>query len=168
MPAEPKSAIAIRFASVDDVPLILAFVRDLAEYERRADHVVATEEDLRRTLFGDRPAAEVLFAEIGAEAVGFALFFGTYSTFVGKPGFYLEDLYVQPEYRGRGVGQRLLKELAVLAVERGCARIDWSVLDWNESAITFYQQLGALPQGEWQTYRLTGDALEKLARRTIS
>ncbi len=148
------------------MPLILECIRGLAEYERLPHEVVATEERLRRTLFGARPAAEVLLAHRGAEPAGFALFFHNYSTFLGLPGIYLEDLFVRPEHRGGGVGRRLLAELARLAVERGCGRLEWSVLDWNESAIGFYRRLGAVAMDEWTVFRLTGDALERLSRET--
>jgi GNAT superfamily N-acetyltransferase len=155
-------------ATAAEVPLILRFVKDLAEYERLAGDVVATEETLGATLFGAEPAAEVVLAYVGAEAAGFALFFHTYSTFLARRGLYLEDLFVRPEWRGRGVGRRLLAYLAAVAVERGCGRLEWSVLDWNESAIRFYEGLGARPMAEWTVYRLTGEALGELARDTAS
>jgi len=154
----------IRAATADDVPLILRFIRGLAEYERLADQVVATEDGLRETLFGARPYAEVVIAEDGGEPAGFALFFHNYSTFLGRPGIYLEDLYVLPELRGRGVGRALLAHLARLAVERGCGRLEWWVLDWNEDAIRFYRALGAEPMDDWTVFRVAGDALERLAR----
>lgn len=146
-----------------DVPLILEFVRGLAEYERLPHAVVATEERLQQTLFGAHPAAEVLLAHRGAEPAGFALYFHNYSTFLARSGIYLEDLFVRPEFRGAGVGRRLLAELARLAVERGCHRLEWSVLDWNEPAIGFYRRLGAVAMDEWTVFRLTGDALGALA-----
>jgi GNAT superfamily N-acetyltransferase len=158
--------VTIRAARVDDAPMILTFIKELAEYERLAHTVVATEESLRQTLFGPRPAAEVLLAEIAGEAVGLALFFANYSTFVGRAGIYLEDLYVRPSVRGRGAGRALLVHLAKLAVERGCGRLEWSVLDWNEPAIQFYKSIGAQPLEEWTMYRLVGDAISKLAEAT--
>ncbi|HEX5724623.1 MAG TPA: GNAT family N-acetyltransferase [Longimicrobiaceae bacterium] len=162
MPDE-GSALAIRPATEADTPLVLRFIRELAEYERLAHEVRATEEELRRTLFGPRPAAEVVIAEAGDEPVGFALFFPNYSTFLGQPGIYLEDLYVRPEARGRGTGRALLAHLAQLARERGCGRLDWAVLDWNEPAIRFYRALGARALDDWTTFRLTGEALDRLA-----
>src|SRR2546423_3576245 len=138
----------IRAATEADVPLILRCIRELAEYERLAHEVVATEDVLRETLFGARPYAEVVIAEDGGEAVGFALFFHNYSTFLGRPGIYLEDLYVRPQARGRGVGRALLAHLARLTVERRCGRLEWWVLDWNEDAIRFYRSLGAQPMDE--------------------
>lgn len=157
--------MTIRPATGADVPLILDFIRGLAEYERLPHEVVATEERLRRTLFGARPAAEVLLAYCGTEPAGFALFFHNYSTFLALPGIYLEDLFVRPEHRGSGIGGRLLAELARLAVDRGCGRLEWSVLDWNEPAIRFYQRLGAVAMDDWTVYRVTGEALERLAGR---
>ena len=153
----------IRPATRADVPVILAFIRDLAEYERLPHEVVATEAALDETLFGDRPAAEVRIATLGGEAVGFALFFHTYSTFLARRGLYLEDLFVRPDARGHGVGRALLAALARLAVERGCGRLEWSVLDWNASAIGFYRALGAAPMDDWTVFRLTGDALARVA-----
>ena len=154
--------IRIRSAGVDDVPLILSFIRDLAEYEKLPHEVVATEDLLRRALFGSRPFAEVLIASLGEEPVGFALFFHNFSTFLGLPGIYLEDLFVRPAARGQGVGRQLLTHLARLARERGCGRLEWAVLDWNEPAMKFYRALGAKPNDDWTIFRLTGDALEKL------
>lgn len=155
----------IKPATVEDVPLILAFIRKLAEYERLADKVVATEEGLRAALFGVRPYAEVVIGYDESEPVGFALFFHNFSTFVGKPGIYLEDLYVDEERRGQGFGKALLAHLAKLAVERGCGRVEWAVLDWNEPSINFYKSLGAVPMDEWTVFRVSGDALEKLANQ---
>jgi GNAT superfamily N-acetyltransferase len=146
-----------------DVPLILRFVRELAEYERLADQVVATEDGLRATLFGAEPKAEVVFAMVDGVEAGFALFFHNYSTFHGRLGIYLEDLYVRPELRGRGIGGALLRHLAQLALARGCARIEWSVLDWNESALAFYRSIGAKPIDGWTVHRIDGEALTKLA-----
>jgi GNAT superfamily N-acetyltransferase len=158
-------SIAIRPAALADVPLILAFIRELAEYERLTHEVIATEDSLRRTLFGDRPYAECLIASVDGEAAGFALFFHNYSTFLGRPGIYLEDLYVRPDARRRGLGLALLVRLARLALERGCGRLEWAVLDWNEPALAFYRRLGALPMDEWTVHRLAGAPLEVLARR---
>src|SRR5580658_8059646 len=155
--------ITIRPATEQDVPLIRDFILDLARYERLEHEMVATEEGLRKTLFGERRYAEVVFACVGDDPVGFALFFHNYSTFLGKPGIYLEDLFVRPEARGHGVGKRLLAWLAALALERGCARLDWAVLDWNEPSIGFYKGLGAVALDDWMTMRLTGEALERLA-----
>lgn len=154
----------IRFATERDVPLILKFIRGLAEYEKLTHEVTATEELLRRTLFGDRQVAEVIVGDYEGEPVGFALFFHNFSTFLGRPGIYLEDLFVKPEARGRGFGRVLLTYLAKLARERNCGRVEWSVLDWNEPAIGFYKSLGATPMEEWTIYRLTGGALEKQAQ----
>ena len=155
--------IAIRPATQDDVRLVLSFIRELAEYERLADAVVATEDDLSQALFGERPAAEVLIATLDGETVGFALYFQTFSTFVGRPGIYLEDLFVRPEARGYGVGKALLARRAAIARDRKCGRLEWSVLDWNESAIGFYRKLGAVPMDEWTVFRLHGEALSTLA-----
>lgn len=155
--------IRIRNAVAADVPTILRFIRALAEYERLSHEVVATEAQLSATLFGARPGAEVLIAELDGHSTGFALFFQNYSTFLAQPGIYLEDLFVLPENRGRGVGRALLAELAAIAVERGCGRFEWSVLDWNEPALKIYRALGAVPMSEWTVQRLTGDALKRLA-----
>jgi GNAT superfamily N-acetyltransferase len=159
----PTSAITLRAATVADTPQIFAFIRALAEYERLLDRVVATEAGLREALFGARPYAEVVLAEDAAAPVGFALFFHNFSTFLGQPGIYLEDLFVLPSARGRGVGRALLVHLAQLAVERNCGRVEWAVLDWNAPAIGFYDSLGARPNDEWTVYRLTGDPLAALA-----
>ena len=158
--------LTIRPATEPDLPLVLTFIKGLAEYERLAHEVVATEDILRRTLFGERRVAEVVLAHDGDEPVGFALFFHSFSTFLGRPGIYLEDLFVKPEARGRGVGRALLAHLAGLAVARDCGRLEWSVLDWNEDAIRFYRSLGAAPMDEWTMYRVTGDALGRLAAET--
>lgn len=154
----------VRAARPDDVPLLLELINQLAEYERMADEVVATEARLRETLFGERPAAEAAIASLDDRPVGFALWFYNYSTFLGRPGLYLEDLFVKPEHRGRGVGKALLAHLARVAVAKGCGRMEWSVLDWNEPAIRFYRSLGAKAMDEWTVYRLTGDAIRRLAR----
>ena len=155
--------MALRRATRADVPEILRLIRALAEYEKLASDVVATEAGLAETLFGARPAAEVLLAEVDGRAVGLALFFQNYSTFLGKPGIYLEDLFVEPAFRGKGLGKQLLQAIAKLAVERGCGRFEWAVLDWNEPAIGFYKSLGAKPMADWTVMRLTGEALRKLA-----
>ncbi len=155
--------IAIRRAEAHEVPLILQFIRDLAQYEKLSHEVVVTEASLRETLFGPRPYAEVVFACLDDEPVGFALFFHNYSTFLGQPGIFLEDLFVRPSARGHGVGKVLLQWLARTAVERKCGRLEWNVLDWNAPAIGFYQKLGARPLNEWTTYRVTGAELQALA-----
>ena len=157
--------LEIRPAAEADVPLILTFIRELADFERLSHEVVATEEALRDALFGERRFAEVLLGYLGDDPAGFALFLHNFSTFLGKPGIYLEDLYVRPEFRGAGVGRALLVHLARLARERGCGRLEWSVLDWNEPAIGFYKGIGASPVSGWTVYRLSGEALEKLAGR---
>lgn len=154
---------AIRTATEADVPLILQFIRWLAEYERLPHEVVATEDLLRTTLFGHPRFAEVLIGESDGQPVAFALFFHNYSTFLGRPGVYLEDLYVKPECRGRGYGKALLSRLAAIARERNCGRLEWAVLNWNESAINFYLSLGARPMNQWTVYRVTGEALDRLA-----
>jgi GNAT superfamily N-acetyltransferase len=153
----------IRPATPDDAAIIARLIRDLAEYERLAHCVFMEEQQLREHLFGPRPFAEVLLAEEAGSVVGFALFFHNYSTFLGKPGIYLEDLFVRPEHRGQGHGKGLLQALARLAVERGCGRLEWSVLNWNQPAIDFYRRLGAVPMTEWSVYRLSGDALAAAA-----
>jgi len=153
----------VRAARPDDVPLILALIRELSEYERLAHDVVATEERLREHLFGARRFAEVLIGEWNGAPEGFALYFHNYSTFLARPGIYLEDLYVRPAARGHGLGRLLLQGLARLAVERGCGRLEWAVLDWNEPAIGFYRALGATPMSEWTVFRLTGKELAALA-----
>lgn len=155
--------LEIRSATAADVPLILEFIKGLAEYEKLAHECIATEEILHEQLFGERPGAEVVIAYLAGEPVGFALFFHNFSTFLGRRGIYLEDLFVTPEVRGHGVGRALLSHLARLAVERGCGRLEWAVLNWNEPAIKFYKSLGAKPMDEWTVYRVTGEALNKLA-----
>ena len=157
--------LEIRAATEDDVPLILSLIKELAEYERLSHEVVATEEALRDSLFGERRVAEALVGYLERDPAGFALFFHNFSTFLGKPGIYLEDLYVRPEFRGAGVGRAMLVHLAGLATERGCGRLEWSVLDWNEPAIGFYESIGASPVSGWTVYRVTGEALEELAGR---
>lgn len=155
--------ITLRIARPADVPLILGFIRALGEYEQLGSEVVATEQALRATLFGERCYAEVVLADCDGQAAGFALFFHSYSTFLAKPGIYLEDLFVDPAFRKHGVGKALLQHLARLTVERGCGRLEWSALNWNRLAIDFYLQLGAVALSEWNNYRLTGDALLRLA-----
>jgi GNAT superfamily N-acetyltransferase len=147
-----------------DVNSILGLIRDLAEYEKLIDLVTATEDKLRETLFGERPAAEALMAYYEGECAGFALFFPNYSTFLAQPGIYLEDLYVKPHLRGKGIGFALLRRLATVAVERGCGRLEWEVLDWNEPSIRFYKRIGAAPMDEWTRFRLTGETLVRLAK----
>jgi GNAT superfamily N-acetyltransferase len=154
----------LRPATAADVPVILALIGELAEYERLAHEVTATEADLHRTLFGERRYAEVVIAEIDDAVAGHALFFHNYSTFHGKPGLYLEDLFVRPPFRLRGIGKALLTHLAELAVARECARFEWAVLDWNSPAIEFYRRLGAVPMEEWTVYRVTGAPLARLAQ----
>ena len=158
------SPVDIRLATKADVPLLHGLIRQLAIYEKLEHTMVSTEADVAEGLFGARPAAEALVASLDGAPVGFALFFTTYSTFLGRPGLYLEDLFVVPEARGHGAGKALLARLAQLTVERRYGRLEWVVLDWNEPAIGFYKRLGALPMDEWTTYRVTGDALAKLAQ----
>jgi GNAT superfamily N-acetyltransferase len=153
----------VRQANEHDVPLILQFIEGLATYERLRESCVATEEKLRATLFSERPAAEVIIASIDGEPMGFALFFHNYSTFLAQRGIYLEDLFVTPAARGKGVGFALLSALARIAIERDCGRLEWSVLDWNQLAIDFYKRIGANPLDEWTMFRITGNALEQLA-----
>ena len=155
--------LRIDAATEADVPLILTLVKALAEYERLSGDVVADEAKVRASLFGPTPSAEVVIARAGAEPVGFAIWFHNYSTFLGRRGLYLEDLFVTPEWRGRGIGRALLAHLARVAVARNCGRMEWSVLNWNEPAIGFYRSIGARPMNDWTVYRLTGDALTRLA-----
>ena len=157
-------SLTIRPAAADELPLVLEFIRELAAYERLEHEVEATTADLAAALCGPRPYAEVVFACLDGTPVGFALFFHTFSTFVGKPGIYLEDLFVRPQARGRGIGRHLLAWLARTTLERGCARLDWQVLDWNAPSIAFYRSVGAEAQDEWTTMRVSGAALERLAR----
>jgi GNAT superfamily N-acetyltransferase len=154
---------SIRNATGEDVPLILSFIHELAEYEKLSHKVSATEEILRNSLFGERPVAEVLIGESDGRPAAFALFFHNFSTFLGRPGIYLEDLYVRPEFRGQVIGKAMFSRLARLAKERGCGRLEWSVLDWNEDAIRFYKKLGAVPMDEWTTLQVTGAELDGLA-----
>ncbi len=163
MVAGAHPVLSIRPALVDDVPLIRALIAELAVYEKLADAAVASDDDLRAQLFGAQPAAEVLIGEVDGEPAGFALFFHNFSTFLGKRGLYLEDLFVRPEFRGHGLGKHLMATLARLAVQRDCGRFEWSVLDWNEPAIAFYRKLGATGMHEWRVQRLEGEALHALA-----
>jgi GNAT superfamily N-acetyltransferase len=156
-------AFQIRAATPDDVPLILQLIRDLATYERAPNDVTATEDGLVEVLFGERPAAEVRLGFEGTTAVGFAVFFHNFSTWLGRPGLYLEDLFVKPEHRGKGYGRALLVDLANIARRRGCGRMEWAVLDWNDPAIEFYRKIGAKPNDEWTIFRLTEDTISKLA-----
>jgi GNAT superfamily N-acetyltransferase len=153
----------IRAATASDIPIILQLIRDLATYERAPNDVVATENGLREVLFGSEPSARVLIVFEGEDAVGFAVYFLNFSTWLGRPGLYLEDLFVKPETRGRGYGRALLAHLAKIARDRGCGRMEWAVLDWNEPAIGFYKKLGAVPLKEWTVFRLTGDGIDRLA-----
>ena len=157
------SKFLIRPATKNDASIIISLIKELAEYERLSQEVEATEDDIRRSLFGDRPFAEALIGEYECHPISFALFFYNYSTFLGKPGIYLEDLYVKPEHRGNGFGRKMLVHIARLAKERNCGRFEWSVLDWNTPAIRTYEKLNAKPMREWILYRLTGEALERLA-----
>lgn len=157
-------SITIVPANERDLPLVHAFIRELADYERLLHEVHATEEALRRTLFGPNPAAEIVIAYDESEPAGFALFFQSYSTFLAQPGLYLEDLFVRPAARQKGIGRRLLEHLAALAVSRGYGRLEWRVLDWNEPAIRFYRSIGAEPLADWTVFRVTGDALKALGR----
>jgi GNAT superfamily N-acetyltransferase len=158
-------SITIVPATKRDLPLVHAFIRELAEYERLLHEVDATEEALGRTLFGPNPAAEIVIAYDDDEPAGFALFFQSYSTFLAKPGLYLEDLFVRPAARNKGIGRKLLEHLAALAVTRGYGRLEWRVLDWNETAIRFYRSIGAEPLADWTVFRVTGKALEALGGR---
>ena len=160
-----KENFTIRPAAVADVPVILDLIRALATYERAPNEVTATEKGLTEVLFGEKPAAEVLLAFENQTAVGFAVFFHNFSTWLGRPGLYLEDLFVRPEDRGKGYGRALLIELAKIARDRGCGRMEWAVLDWNEPAIEFYRKLGAKPMDEWTVFRLTRDGIAKLAEQ---
>lgn len=158
-----NNEIKIHFANENEVGIILSFIKELAEYEKLTHEVIATEEKLKETLFSEKKYAEVLIAEYKNQPAGFALFFHNYSTFLAKPGIYLEDLFVKKELRGKGIGKALLSYLGIIALERNCGRIEWSVLDWNEPSIKFYLKLGAVPLNEWTVYRVTGDSIKKLA-----
>lgn len=161
-------SVILRPATASDADLVMQFIRELAEYERLAHDVVATPAMIADALFGERRHAEVVLAEWEGEPAGFALFFHNFSTFVGRPGLYLEDLFVRPHLRGHGIGRALLAHLAAIAVERGCGRMEWSVLDWNETAIGFYRSLGAEPMEEWTVFRLSGDALSALGTAEVN
>ena len=163
--ATTQPGVSLRFATPGDAPLVMAFVRELAEYEQLAHEVEADAETLAAQLFGETPAAEVVIAEVDGTPAGFALFFHNFSTFLGRRGLYLEDLFVRPAYRGRGIGRVLMAFLAKLAVERGCGRFEWWVLDWNTPAIDFYRSLGARGMDEWTVQRVTGPALHALAEQ---
>lgn len=156
-------ALSIVPARESDIPLILDFIRQLAEFERLTHEVTANEQVLRDSLFGERPVAEVALAYLAGEAVGFAVYFSNFSTFIGRPGIYLEDLFVKPAFRGKGIGRALLSYLARLAKQRNCARLEWAVLDWNQPAIDFYRRLGATPMHDWTVFRLAGSALDEAA-----
>lgn len=159
--------VHIQPATERDIPVLLRLIRSLAEYERMADQVVATETSLRQSLFGGTSVAQAIIGSVGSEPVGFAVWFHNYSTFLGRAGVYLEDLFVVPAQRGRGIGRQLLAHVAQAAVARGCWRLEWSVLDWNEPAIGFYRRLGAQPMSDWTVFRLSGDALTQLASQRI-
>ncbi len=162
--AEKAAApVTMRPAAESDVPLVFELIRKLAEYGDISDEVFATEEDVHAALFGARPVAEVLLAFVGSEPAGFALYSYGFASFLGKPAVYIEDFFVEQAHRNRGIGRKLLIRLAKIGRERGCGRLEWSVLNWNERAMEFYQELGAVPMDEWTAFRLTGDALERLA-----
>lgn len=163
MTKDTRPGFSVRQATREDVPVILSFIKELAAYEKLSHMVVATEESLVRFLFGDNPYAEVILGYEGPEPAAFALYFHNFSTFLGLPGIYLEDLFVRPEFRRQGYGKEMLIELARIAVARNCGRLEWSVLDWNRPAIDFYKSLGAVSMDEWTTFRLTGSNLEGLA-----
>jgi len=160
----PKSNSEIRLATPADVPTILGFIRELADYENLMHEVTATEEQLRATLFGPRPFAEALIASVDGKPAGFAVFLYNYSTFLAKPGIYLEDLYVTPAFRGKGLGKKLITRIAQIAVERDCGRYEWSVLDWNKTSIDFYESLGAEMHADWRRMRVMGEKLEAMAK----
>jgi GNAT superfamily N-acetyltransferase len=165
MASAAPGLLSIRAATEGDVALILRFIKKLGEYEKLSHEVVATEAALRENLFGERRYAEVLLAYWGTEPAGFALYFHNFSTFLARPGIYLEDLFVETEHRGKGIGKALLVNLARIAMERGCGRLEWAVLDWNEPSIQFYRGLGAIPKDDWTIFRVTGKTLEKLAAK---
>ena len=165
--ATPVPDMYFRFASREDVPVLLALIRELAEFEKLLDHVAADEATLSEELFGSRRVADVVIAELKGEPVGFAVFFHNFSTFVGRAGLYLEDLYVRPHARNKGIGRSLIQFVAKLAVDRKCGRFEWSVLDWNTRAIEFYRSLGAVPMSDWTVQRVTGDALQRLGNQVF-
>jgi GNAT superfamily N-acetyltransferase len=160
--------IKIRFAMIDDAPIILSLIKKLSVYEKLTHTVINSEDLIKKNLFGDKKFVEVLIAEVNKKAVGFALFFPNYSTFVGKRGIYLEDLFVEPEMRGKGIGKKLFLEIIKLAKERNCGRVEWSVLNWNQSAIDFYKKMGAIAMDEWTVYRLDSEKIEKLTSDEIN
>lgn len=162
----PDTSLKIRPATEADVPLLLQFIRDIAEYEKLPDEVVADESILKESFFGERPTAEAIFGEWDGKPAAFAVFFENFSTFMGRSGLYLEDLYVRPEYRKKGIGEQMLRHLAGIAVDRGCPRFEWVALDWNEPAIRFYENLGAQQMEEWRLFRMTGSALKNMAQTT--
>lgn len=162
----PDHALTIRPATEADVPLLLQFIRDIAEYEKLLDEVVADEAILRDSFFGNRPTAEAIFGELDGKPAAFAVFFENFSTFMGRSGLYLEDLYVRPEFRKQGIGEQMLRHLAGIAVDRGCPRFEWVALDWNEPAIRFYEHLGARQMSEWRIFRMSGSALKNMAKST--
>ncbi|MCY4624815.1 MAG: GNAT family N-acetyltransferase [Chloroflexi bacterium] len=164
MATQPR--LSVRPATPGDVPLVLAFIRGLAEYERLTHLVEATEESVRATLFGDAPSAEALLGFVDDTPAGFAVYFHTYSTFLARPGLYLEDIYVSPEHRRQGLGSLLMRRVAAIAVERGCGRFEWAALDWNTDAHRFYEGLGAEMLSEWRLFRMTGEALRRLGERS--
>ena len=164
--SKPDEGLTIRGADRGDIPLLLSLIRELAEYEHLLEEVVATEEMLKGSLLGREAVAEAVILEFGGELAGFAVYFHTFSTFMGRRGIYLEDLYVRPAFRGRGIGRATLVHLAQLAEQRNCGRLEWAVLDWNEPAIEFYRRLRAQPMSQWTTFRLTGEALAQLAERS--
>jgi GNAT superfamily N-acetyltransferase len=166
-PADRPTTFEIRSARRDDLPVILGLIRGLADFEKLSHLCVATESDLDAAVFGQKPVAEVVLGCEGSKSIGFALFFHNFSTFLGRPGLYLEDIYIEPAWRGRGYGRALLIHLARLAVERGCGRFEWSVLDWNAPAIGFYQSLGATVLPDWRITRVTGNALAELAAKPL-
>jgi GNAT superfamily N-acetyltransferase len=169
MPAtQPDTVVQIRPAKEGDAPLVFNFIRKLAEYGDIAGEATVTEAEVRSALFGPRPVAEAILAYAGSEPAGFAVYSFTFSSFMGKPGIYVEDLFVENQFRGKGIGKALLVTLARLGRERGCGRLEWSVLNWNEQAMEFYQDLGAVPMDEWTTFRLTGDALDRLASPALA
>ena len=159
---ETENKLKIRKADINDVPLILSLIREIADYEKLSHEVTATEKDIRENLFGDVNYAEVLIAEYENEPVGYALFFYNFSTFTGRPGIYLEDLFIRPKYRGKGIGKTLLLQLLEIAKNKNCGRVEWCVLDWNEPAINFYKNLGAVPMDGWSIFRVTEDKFEKI------
>ena len=157
-----KNKLKIREANINDVSLILSLIEEIADYEKLRHEVIATENDIRENLFGEKKYAEVLIAEYENEPAGQALFFNNFSTFIGRPGIYLEDLFVRPKFRGKGIGKALLLKLVELAKNRNCGRVEWCVLDWNEPAINFYKKLGAIPMDGWSIFRVTEDKFEKI------